>query len=100
MRNTRPADRGIALTEAEWLACGYPSPLLDHLAKDVSDRKHWLRLCAGARQLPPLMASTPDRQCVELKEQWADGEVGDEVEFPRDERYIRARSEGPWRAAA
>jgi hypothetical protein len=66
---------GMAVTEAEWLACGEPWSLLAFLGGKASDRKRRLFACACCRRIWCL-SSDPDtewRRAVEIAERYADG---------------------------
>jgi hypothetical protein len=67
------------MTEAEWLACTDPEPMLKFLQGNVSDRK--LRLFTGAcfRQLITLLPDPRQRRGIEVLEQLAEGTVTREV---------------------
>jgi hypothetical protein len=64
------------MTEAEWLACDEPRPMLEFQCDEVSDRKLRLMLCAWSRSnwnwLP-----RDSRSAVEVAELFADGVVSD-----------------------
>jgi hypothetical protein len=62
------------MTEAEWLACTNPRPMLDFLCGKASDRKLWLFSCTCCRliwHLPP----EPCYRLVAAVEQYADQEA-------------------------
>jgi hypothetical protein len=61
------------MTEAEWLACGDPEPMLDHLQGRASERKLRLYLCAWAFDLWHRMQDERSRQAVLTAERFADG---------------------------
>jgi hypothetical protein len=65
-----PEIEGVAMTEAEWLACTDPAPMLEHLRGTASDRK--LRLFGLA-----CVHGWPDRRplqnAVAVAERFADG---------------------------
>jgi hypothetical protein len=61
------------MTEAEWLACTDPQPMLDHLRGKTSDRKLRLFLCACCRNWWEAMPEGPSRDAVEAAEHYADG---------------------------
>jgi hypothetical protein len=69
------------MTEAEWLACENPQPMLEFLRGKVSERKLRLFACACCRSISKLMPDDQVRQIVTVAEQFADGlATGEEVE--------------------
>ena len=60
-----------SMTEAEWLGCAHPEPMLQFLRGKASDRK--LRLCACCRYVPALLADVRSRRAVEVAERFVDG---------------------------
>jgi hypothetical protein len=64
----------MAMTEAEWLACTDPTPMLEFLRGKVSDRK--LRLFAFAACLPVAYREDGLRTMMYAVERYADGEAG------------------------
>jgi hypothetical protein len=80
------------MTEAEWLACDNPMPMLEFLRGKVSDRKLRLFACACCRRLWHLMPESYSRRAVEASERYADGSAGaQELLSARSEadRYMR-----------
>jgi hypothetical protein len=65
------------MTEAEWLACAGPTPMLDFLRGTASERKLRLFACACVRRAWHLLTDT-GRQAVEAAEVYADGMIGKE----------------------
>jgi hypothetical protein len=65
----------MPMTEAEWLACADPRPMLDYLRGKVSDRKLRLFAAAGFRRLVSLLPDPRQRRGIEVLEQLADGAV-------------------------
>jgi len=65
------------MTEAEWLACPGPKPLLDHFPgfgqHSFKSRKLRLFVCASCRRAWELLADPRSRRCVEASERYADG---------------------------
>jgi hypothetical protein len=61
------------MTEAEWLACNDPTPMLEFLAGKAGDRKLRLFACACSRQLLTLLPEPAPREAVEAAERYADG---------------------------
>ncbi|HEY7154087.1 MAG TPA: hypothetical protein VH575_09045, partial [Gemmataceae bacterium] len=68
------------MTEAEWLACTDPKPMLKYLWGKVSDRKFRLFRCACCRRFGAELSASPALQrAVELGESYADGLITKEV---------------------
>jgi hypothetical protein len=61
------------VTEAEWLACEDPVPMLSFLKGRVSERKLRLFTCACCRRVWDLLAGDELRAGVEAAERYADG---------------------------
>ena len=61
--------RNVAMTEAQWLACTDPTPMLAFVGGRVSRRKLWLFGCACCRRIRPL----PPQASREAGESYADG---------------------------
>lgn len=61
------------MTEAEWLACEKPLPMLEFLHDTASERKLRLFACACCRRVWPLLTDKRSRKAVEAAEQFADG---------------------------
>jgi hypothetical protein len=61
------------MTEAEWLACTDPNPMLRHLGERLSDRKARLYSCAWARRRWDRLLDERSRAAVETAERHADG---------------------------
>src|SRR5205809_159997 len=78
------------MTEAEWLACTDPQPMLTFLSNKISDRKLRLFVAGYSRCLWQLLA--PDsREAVEMAEQFADGRATiEELHQARDRAERRA----------
>jgi tetratricopeptide (TPR) repeat protein len=84
-----PDSEGQPMTEAAWLKCADPSPMIDFLCGEVSDRKLRLALCAGCRRIWKHLDQDEFRHAVEVGEQIADGVATDEA---RQEAVERANS--------
>ena len=61
------------MTEAEWLTCENPAPMLDFLRGRVSERKLRLVVCACCRVHSDLMCSPGAEDAVDAAERHADG---------------------------
>src|SRR5262245_13893460 len=66
------------MTEAEWLACKDPTPMLEFLRDKVSERKLRLFACACCRRVFNLLFDKYSRKALVLAERYADGEISDE----------------------
>jgi hypothetical protein len=66
------------MTEAEWLACTDPTPMLNHLAGKVGERKARLLRVAAARLVWSEVTDPQLRAAVEVAERHADGLDTDE----------------------
>jgi hypothetical protein len=63
------------MTEAEWLSCADPQPMLTFLRGRASDRKLRLFAVACCRQIWDLITADPCRRAVEAAEKYAEGEI-------------------------
>lgn len=63
------------MDEREWVACGDPDKMLDHLRGRVKASERKMRLLAPAccRRLWPLLVHEISRTCVAIAERYADG---------------------------
>ena len=67
------------MTEAEWLVCTDPRPMLEFLRDKASDRKLRLYACACCRQVWDLLLDERSCTAIEVAEQYADGLTSDET---------------------
>jgi hypothetical protein len=81
------------VTEAEWLACTDPDPLVRAVVDMVSERRLRLFVCACVRRLLDLDAAPECRRAVEVAERFADG-LASEQELQAADlallRYVQA----------
>src|SRR5437879_3712387 len=66
------------MTEAEWLACDDPEPMLKFLAGRASPRKRRLFACACCRRQWSWVEGTPSATAVAVSEAFADGRASDD----------------------
>jgi len=61
------------VTEAEWLACADPAPMVEFLMGKASDRKLRLFACTCCRRVWHLLTDARSRRAVEVIERYVDG---------------------------
>jgi hypothetical protein len=66
------------MTDAEWLTCGRPQPMLEYLRGKVSERKMRLFAVACCRRFALLSAGLLDR-ALTIAEWYADGRIGEQA---------------------
>jgi hypothetical protein len=65
------------MTEAEWLACDDPRPMLESLLGDITERKLRLFACACCRRIGHLFIGRRCWWAIEVCERHADGSASD-----------------------
>jgi hypothetical protein len=65
------------MTEAEWLACEKPEPMLIYFERRFSTRKLRLFAVACCRRVLPLAPTSRNRDGLEVAERFADGMAGE-----------------------
>jgi hypothetical protein len=66
------------MTEAKWLGCNEPVPMLEYLRGRVSERKVRLFACGCCRRVWDRLADERSREAVRAAEAFADGAVTDQ----------------------
>jgi hypothetical protein len=66
------------MTEAEWLACEDPEPMLEFLRGKASDRKLRLFAVACCREISPYLKGERCHRSLEVAERYADGKASEE----------------------
>jgi len=90
------------MTEAEWMSCADPTPMLTSLYKSggASYRKPRLFTCACCRLIPKFLDSQPDRENLLLAEAEADGQFAVDEDFSSDEVWdVRWYRQDEWDSA-
>ena len=80
------------MTEAEWLACTEPTPMLDFLRGKASDRKLRLFAVACCRSIWNLLREKNHRKAVEVAERYADGQATP-LQLKQAEHHANSRVE-------
>src|SRR5262249_61151442 len=63
------------MTEAEWLACTDPQPMLNFVTDEVVGRKLCLFACACCHRIQHLLPHEESRRALQLPELYVEGEV-------------------------
>jgi hypothetical protein len=66
------------MTEADWLSCGDPEPMLAFLRRRVSARRYRLFACACCRRIGHLLPVPAGHDMIVAAERFADGEITEE----------------------
>ena len=66
------------MTEAEWLACTDPTPMLEFLRGTASDRQLRLFAVACCRRLGNLLSDKYSRKALRMAERYADAELSED----------------------
>jgi hypothetical protein len=83
------------MTEAKWLACADPAPMLKFVDGKASDRRLRLFACACCRCIWQLLPPGPSREAVRVAEDYADRQAGDRVRQAAEERAEVVRAAAP-----
>jgi len=75
------------MTEAEWLACEDPQPMLEYIGNKASDRKLRLFAVACCRQVQHLLVDKQSRVAINVAERYAEGLASNE-ELARADRAV------------
>jgi hypothetical protein len=83
------------MTEAEWLACDDPRPMLEKVRGGCRERKWRLFCCACCRRVWRLLRDPRHRAAVAAAERLADGEISPEELVPIADASYAASFIGP-----
>jgi hypothetical protein len=86
------------MSEADWLACNDPQPMLEFLRDNASDRKLRLFACACCRTIWPSLIEEELRRSVEFSEKYAEGSVTAE-QLSRVANVVYEMNFDDWNAA-
>src|SRR4051794_2671829 len=70
--------RGLAMTEAEWLAGTNPTPMLEFLEGKTSERKFRLFAVACCKRIRHRLSDPTFFRAIEVAEQYVDGRASGE----------------------
>jgi hypothetical protein len=87
------------MTEAEWLTCADPEPMLAYLRGTASDRKLRLFACSCCRRVWALLIDPASRAAVEFSEAHADAGLRGRRGFPAVRRAAHLALRAAQRAA-
>ncbi len=89
------AREGVAVTEAEWLACTDPTPMLEFLRGKATRRKLRLFAVACCRHLWRFFTDDRSRKAIEVNEEYLAG-LATEAEVARAEAAVREAMRKKW----
>src|SRR5438067_1274666 len=86
------------MTEAEWMTCTDPTPMLEFLqdAEKLSERKARLFAAACCRRIWPLMSHQDSFRSIEMAEQFVDGNATKEDVRKAEELAMWAGDDASW----
>jgi hypothetical protein len=89
------AVEGKGMTEAEWLACTDPTPMLGFLGGRASPRKLRLFAAACCRRVWHLLTDDRNRRAIDVAERYADGLVPKKALKAARRKTFQVRAERP-----